>query len=159
MRTTIGVVGGLFVWGAVVALAVATAASALPGILQWLKWLGVGYLLWLASSLLRNASAGVVAHGATEIGLKQGLVTNLLNPKIAIFYLATIPLFLPSGITPVLGGLLLAAIHAIESLVWLGVLGWFGARLGDRATPRATAMIDRAVALLLIGFAIALALH
>lgn len=159
-RTSIGVVAGLFVWGAAVALAVATAAAALPELLQWLKWVGVGYLLWLAMSLLRNANAGENPQGTgAEIGFKQGLFTNLLNPKIAIFYLATIPLFLPAGIPPVLGGLLLAAIHGIESLLWLGLLGWFGASLGNRANPRTTALIDRIVALLLIGFAIALALH
>ena len=83
----------------------------------------------------------------------------MLNPKIAIFYLATIPAFLPDGLVPLAGGLLLAGIHGVESLVWLALLGWFGARLGDRATPRATRLLDRAVALLLVGFAIVLALH
>lgn len=157
-RTAAGVVAGLFVWGAAVALAVATTADLLPSVFGWLRWLGVGYLVWLSISLLRGRSHPDADPSTQfELGFKQGLLTNILNPKVGLFYLATVPLFLPTAMPKVLGGLTLASIHAVESWLWLSLLGWFGNRLSVAGNPKRERQIDYVIATLLLLAAAALA--
>jgi threonine/homoserine/homoserine lactone efflux protein len=64
---------------------------------------------------------------------RVGLLTNLLNPKIGVFYLAALPQFLPSGVNPLGASVLLGLVHDVEGLIWFSVLtlivrraaGWF----------------------------------
>jgi threonine/homoserine/homoserine lactone efflux protein len=88
-----------------------------------------------------------------------GAGTNLLNPKIGVFYIATIPQFIPHGTAPLAMGLLLAAVHAVLSLAWFAVIiaaaGMARHRLAD---PRAVRVIDRVAGVVLVGFAAKLAL-
>ena len=53
---------------------------------------------------------------------RTGLTTNLLNPKIGVFYLSVMPAFLPAGLDPLAGALALGAIHVAEGIVWLGLI-------------------------------------
>ena len=93
-----GVALGLGVVGIAAALGVAAAISAAPVLYQSLRWAGVFYLLWLAIEGWRDAGAAAEADlaparptAARFFG--RGLVTNLLNPKAAVFYIAVLPGF------------------------------------------------------------------
>ena len=62
----------------------------------------------------------------------MGLVTNLTNPKVGAFYVATIPQFVPDGVSPLLMGLALAAVHCVMGTAWLSAVILGAGRLGPR---------------------------
>jgi threonine/homoserine/homoserine lactone efflux protein len=54
--------------------------------------------------------------------LRTGLTTNLLNPKVGVFYLSVMPQFLPAQANPLVGSLALGAIHVVEGVLWLSLV-------------------------------------
>lgn len=152
-----GVALGLAVLGLAAALGLAAVIEGSPFAYQLLRWLGVGYLLWLAWEAWQGAEK---AEGSGETGVslaryfQRGLVTNLLNPKAALFFVAVLPGFLP--LAPGLGDTLtLSAVYVIvATLVHGGLVAVAGAAqvwLGD---PRRAGQVRRAMALALVGVAI-----
>ena len=89
---------------------------------------------------------------------RQGLATNLLNPKVGVFYVALLPQFLPAGSDPLAVGLLLAGVHALISVVWFAVLITLAAALGRwLRRPATVRAIDGVTGTALIGFGVKLA--
>jgi threonine/homoserine/homoserine lactone efflux protein len=134
VATAAGIQVGVLVWG----MAAAAGASALLAVSQVafdvVRLAGAGYLAVLGVTLVvqavRRRVGEVVPPPASRGGLARsvamGAATNLLNPKVGVFYLATIPQFLPAGASPLAMGLLLAGVHVL-----LGC-GWFAALIVDR---------------------------
>lgn len=95
-------------------------------------------------------------------GWATGLVTDLLNPKAGVFYLATIPQFMASGVPPLAMGVLLAAVHGLCCLIWLGALAlgasWLAPRLGPARGGALGRWTDRVTGAVLVGFGARLAL-
>ena len=95
-----GVALGLLIVGLSAAAGLAAAINASPLLYQGLRWGGVAYLLWLAWDGWRDADEAV-EHAALHSSLgrffRRGLVTNLLNPKAAVFYVAVLPGFISPG--------------------------------------------------------------
>ena len=91
-----GVALGLALLGAIAALGLAALISASPVLYSILRWAGVLYLFYLAWSSWMSANKPADADGDGKYFL-QGLVTNLLNPKAAIYFVAVVPSFLPPG--------------------------------------------------------------
>ncbi|MDO4917966.1 LysE family translocator [Kocuria sp.] len=114
---------------------------------------GLDTALVLRSTLTRTRSYA----WATALGVATGAGTNLLNPKVGVFYIATIPQFLPGGVSPLLMGALLAGVHGLLTMVWFGVIilgGGYARRwLSD---PRALRVVDRVTGVVLIGFGVKL---
>lgn len=146
----VGITAGLLVWGGAVALGVAALLSRLPGALATLRLLGGGYLIWLGVGLLRRQGAAPLAEASQEPAARPGQVlvraflSNLLNPKIGIFYATFLPAFIPVGAPPGPFAFLLAVIHAGLGLAWSAVL--IVAAQGLRralARPDIAALIDR----------------
>jgi len=100
IAAALGITAGCVVHtaAATVGLAAALAASALA--FTAIKWLGAAYLLWLAWGMLRasmrNAQPALVAAPVAPAGrvFAQGFLTNVLNPKVALFFLALLPQFI-----------------------------------------------------------------
>jgi len=101
-----GVALGLALVGLAAAFGLAAAVGASPLAFQALRWTGVVYLLWLAwDGWVGDGDAmdHVAAGSPLARFFRRGLVTNLLNPKAAVFYVAVLPGFVdPAG--PVLAG-------------------------------------------------------
>ena len=86
------------------------------------------------------------------------LATNLLNPKVGIFYVALLPQFLPAGSDPLLVGLLLAGVHALLSVVWFALLITLAALLSRwLRRPSTVRAIDGVTGATLLGFGVRLA--
>ncbi|WP_434390999.1 LysE family translocator [Melittangium boletus] len=128
----LGIGLGCLVWGALVALGLGALLAASEVAFTGLKWAGAAYLVWLGIGLLRKPRTGLGvadparAAGATGAGdwLRRGLFTNLLNPKVGVFYVTLLPQFVPEGV-PVAGyTFLLAVLHVGLGLLWgLALIG------------------------------------
>lgn len=126
---------GLAVMGHVTlaGLGLGAAVAAMPWLFDAIRWIGVGYLLWLAATALRGDRA------ATEIpavrparAFRQGLVVNLTNPKVILFVLAFLPQFTDPA-QPVLPQFLaLGAVLSLGGLVVNGAVGVLAGGIGRR---------------------------
>jgi threonine/homoserine/homoserine lactone efflux protein len=132
---TAGVALGLLLVGFAVAFGVATAITAVPALYETLRWAGVVYLLWLAYEGWRAAAETATDAKATEVDVlgcfRRGLITNLLNPKAAVFYLAMLPTFVEPA-RPVLGQTLVLTLLyvSIATLIHGGIV-----TLADHVRP------------------------
>lgn len=161
VRAAAGIVTGLLVWGSLAVLGLTALLAASPTAYLVLKVLGVGYLLLLAWQALRSRGE-VVEAGPQRRGrpFLTGLTTNLLNPKIAVFYTALLPTLAPPELGGTLGLTALVAIHALLTLAWLS--GYAAAITRSRAVldrPAVRRTIDRVTGVLLVGFAVRLAVE
>ena len=127
----LGVVLGRLVWGGAVAVGLGALLAASPLAFAVLKWAGVGYPVWLGRQLITRPRTGfALAEAADPAGRARGalawfwkgLLQNLLNPKIAVFYISFLPQFTPPGIATAPYIFLLAAIHAGLGVLWFSVL-------------------------------------
>lgn len=164
-RAALGITLGLLCWGATVALGLGAVLLSWPAALAALRWAGAAYLVTLGARMLiapRRAFAlgpGRNGPGPASDSLRRGLSTNLLNPKICIFYVSFLPQFVPAGIPAGAFMLVLAAIHAGLGLAWLLCLaaaaGRFRSLIGR---PGIVAALDRATGGLFLAFGLRLAL-
>lgn len=167
--TALGIMSGTFAWGAAAAVGAAALLAASELAFTMLKLAGAAYLLYLGVSMIvasfrrhpepRVDSAPKLA-GSLWAAYGRGALTNLLNPKVGVFYIALIPQFIPPHVVPVAMGLLLAAVHVVESLIWFsGII--LATSLARRwlQSPRVSAWIDRVTGGVVIGFGAVLALE
>jgi threonine/homoserine/homoserine lactone efflux protein len=124
-----GVGAGVFVWSVGTALGVAGLLAASAVAFTVVKLAGAAYLVLLGVRALLAARRGDYHPGGTSgpsvrrpaVAFRQGLLTNLLNPKVAVFYVALVPQFLPAD-PGVLDTVVLGAVAATVSLAWYVVL-------------------------------------
>ncbi|MFJ6378565.1 LysE family translocator [Kitasatospora sp. NPDC092039] len=172
--TALGILCGVLVWGvaaAVGATAVLTTSRLLYDVLRlagagYLAWLGIGMVLRTLKQRGRSGpgdaaggSGDTTAEATWARSWARGLGTSLLNPKNGVFYMAMLPQFIPDGAPHLLMGVVLAAVHDLEGLVWFSAL-IFGTHLVRRWLNRGSVQraIDAVTGTVLVGFGIKLAL-
>jgi threonine/homoserine/homoserine lactone efflux protein len=178
--TAVGVATGAMVWGIAAAVGISALLAASELAYRVLTISGAVYMLWLGGSMIWSSfrgagqdpvgaavtgaaaaeGSGGWAGGSAPVsadspwrGWLTGAGTNLLNPKVGVFYIATIPQFLPDGASPLLMGAALAGVHAGLTMTWFAVLiigGGYARRW--LSSPRSLAVIDRVTGLVLMGF-------
>jgi threonine/homoserine/homoserine lactone efflux protein len=118
-----GVALGLLVLGGLVAAGLQGVILASPWLYQTIRTVGVLYLLWLAYETWRPPARDT-GSGAEFEGFRNGLITNLLNPKAGMFYLAVMPAFLPAdtGLFSRAGALLVVAYVGVATAVHLAIV-------------------------------------
>jgi len=163
--TTLGILTGTLVHAVISALGISVIVARSDTVFQLIKGLGALYLVWLGVQAIRSAGpqgntriTGSVT--AVKSAFREGLITNLLNPKVAIFYVAFLPQFLSPGDPVLAKSLLLALIHNGLSLAWLGGLVIVVAQ-GKRwmQNPGVQAGMSRVSGIILIALGIRLALE
>jgi threonine/homoserine/homoserine lactone efflux protein len=164
--TAAGICTGCIVWGAASSLGVAALLAASAQLYQALKLAGAAYLIFLGVLALRAAIRG----GETQAGpggatlsrsgfYRQGLLTNLVNPKVGVFYATFLPQFIAPGQPVFLTSVALACIHAGMGFVWLTVYGYGASRLADVVSRgRIRQGIEAATGTVLVAFGLKLAI-
>jgi threonine/homoserine/homoserine lactone efflux protein len=167
VATGAGIVGGLFVWGAAAAVGVSALLTASEVAFDVLRYAGAAYLVGygarmiVAASRRRPVGQAPPGHapGSARRSAWTGLVTNLLNPKVGVFYVALLPQFVPAGSDPLAVGLLLAGVHGALSMVWFLLLVLLaGALNGWLRRPGTVRAIDGVTGVTLVGVGARLAL-
>jgi threonine/homoserine/homoserine lactone efflux protein len=121
-RTVAGIAVGLGVWATATALGVAAVLAASSTVFTALKVAGGIYLVYLGVQALRSLRSGeaVLAHPRPSGSpFRQGLVTNLLNPKLAVLFTTLLPQFISADDPAFAKSVLLAAVFLSIGLTWL----------------------------------------
>jgi threonine/homoserine/homoserine lactone efflux protein len=123
----LGVCLGCLVWGLAVAVGLGGLLALSRLAYDVLRVVGALYLMYLGVRLLLRPapSLDLSRAGGTAPSpswFARGLLTNLLNPKVGIFYVTFLPQFIPSGSSVTAFSILLAGIHAVEGMCWFGLL-------------------------------------
>jgi threonine/homoserine/homoserine lactone efflux protein len=177
--TVAGVATGALLWGLAAAAGLAAVLTAAPATYEVLHALGAGYLAVLGGLTVypylgRRARARVRAgHGAATPtapavhpaagtgawrAYTSGLLADVLNPKIGLFYLAVLPGFVPAGAPVLPYTLLLSAIDVAVATVWLVTVAVLATALVTRLRrPRVTACLVCGSGMGLLGIGTALA--
>ncbi|MDQ7246518.1 LysE family translocator [Dongia sedimenti] len=155
----IGVVDLVFTL--ICAFGLAGLLSAYPDMFEAIRWLGAGYLVYLAIACIRSAGrkgAGVIETEPSRWAIfVRGLASNIANPKAILFFLVFIPQFIDAGQGSVFAQFVLlgCALAAIGTLFHgaLGALGAAGAALAGQSakTKRGLQVLQAAVFLLIAG--------
>jgi threonine/homoserine/homoserine lactone efflux protein len=167
LGTAIGVTTGLTLWTLASAVGVASLLRSSAAAFTAVKLVGAAYLVWLGLQALlvarrrRRADELGPASGdaLTALGAaRQGVLSNLSNPKIAAQFTSLLPQFLVPGHAVLAPSLLLGGLFAVMTLVWLGAYALAAAKASSLLVrPRVAAAIDRLSGAVLIGLGVRLA--
>ena len=156
VMAALGVSAGGMIHALAAGLGLAALVAAYPAAYEIIRWAGVAYLLWLALGALRDDGTDHAAR-AVPNAFRQGLVVNVLNPKVGIFMLALVPQFVDPT-RPILPqflvfGLVIATGGALVN----GSVGLLAGRLRHRLTGRRSDLTRYGTAGLYAALAIGLA--
>lgn len=157
----LGIVAGCLVWGAAAAFGLAAVLAASHAVFLALKLAGAVYLVWTGIGLLVRPRRSFVLEGRGQeaASFRRGLLTNLLNPKVGVFYVSFLPQFLPQGVPAGPFLFTLALIHAVFGLAWFAALIAATRPLGRALKDSAlVTWLDRITGGVFIGFGLRLAL-
>jgi threonine/homoserine/homoserine lactone efflux protein len=166
--TVVGVLSGLTVWVAAAAFGLATVLRASEDAYTALRIVGACYLLWLGVQTLRTRSArdvlgvdaGQPRRRLLGSGYSAGLATDLLNPKVGVFFVTFLPGFVPSGHSVGAASLAFGAIFVVETAVYFACLLFLAGRItGWMRDPKIRRRLDWATGTVLIGFGMRLAVE
>ncbi len=133
--TSVGICSGLFIHATLSALGISLLLVETAWAFSALKWAGACYLVWLGLGSLRQAlnrgeepSARVLAVARRNVPMlasfREGLLSNVLNPKTALFYMALLPQFVDPAGNAFQQSLMLAGVHFLLAMLWQCGLAW-----------------------------------
>jgi threonine/homoserine/homoserine lactone efflux protein len=149
-------------------LGISAIVAASATLFAVIKWIGVGYLLWLGVQALRGGGALGALNGdappaaSAAQRFRQGLFTNALNPKVMLFFLAFLPQFVDPqyGVAVAWQLALMGLTFTLITALAYCMLAWSAGTVGRRLlrTPAIARNLERATGLLFIAVAVRLAL-
>lgn len=128
MMAGLGIALGCLGWGLIVAVGLGALLAASQFAYNVLRWAGAAYLVYLGIGLLRSPRPefAVLApvQSSTSGGrwLARGFLTNILNPKVGVFYVSFLPQFIPAGANVAATTVVLTVIHALLGMAWFAAL-------------------------------------
>ncbi|MFF2863791.1 LysE family translocator [Streptomyces rubiginosohelvolus] len=177
LASAFGVAGGLLVHTALAVAGLAAVLVTMPVLFRAVQLLGGAYVLYLGLSALYatrrrpgqdgSDTPSVAPEGAPEgerpaprdfgRALRQGFLTNALNPKAPVLFLSLLPQFVPDGRPPLPRTLLLAALVVVLALIWFPAVALLVDRLGRwLRRPRTARAIEGGSGVALTGLGLAL---
>ena len=153
VQAALGIAAGCLVWGAVVALGLGALLTASTLAFNIVKVVGAAYLIWQGIRLLRRPAASAQSQPAMPTPLQaapsgtavwQGVLTNVLNPKVGVFYVTLLPQFVVANVPAGPYIFALASIHVGLSVLWFFLLIGAARHLQRwLSRPRVQALMDR----------------
>jgi threonine/homoserine/homoserine lactone efflux protein len=162
LATTLGISAGCLAWACASALGVAAVLAASQTAYDALRVVGAVYLIWLGVQTLLAARSGLEPAAVTGETkgrpFRQGLLTNLFNPKIAVFYSTFLPQFIGPGDSALAVSMLLACVHIALGIAWLSLYAWLLGRAVDAFKgSRLRRALDALTGTVLVGLGLRLA--
>lgn len=172
-RTVAGILCGLTIWVAAAALGLSALLRASHDGYTALRFAGAAYLIWLGVQSLRARGGAPEPSGAETTadepsrrtsllggGFLAGLTTDLLNPKVGVFFVTFLPGFVPSGYSVGWMSALLGLIFVVETGLYFAVLLSLASRVTAwMANHRIRRRLDRTTGVILLGLGARLALE
>ncbi|MFE0755242.1 LysE family translocator [Inquilinus sp. NPDC058860] len=167
--TALGVSVGQAVWAFATSLGIVALLVASEPLFLAVKYAGAAYLIWLGLHALRSAwrpeegGEGVTAtRPARRLGrgaaFRQGLVSDLGNPKMAVFFASLLPQFVPAGQPAFTAFLALGLVFSLMTFTWLAAYAVAVAKAGDvLRRPRIRRAIEGVTGALLVGLGLRIA--
>ncbi|MGL5323469.1 MAG: LysE family translocator [Aeromonas sp.] len=164
---TLGIGTGVMVHVLAAALGLSALLSASAELFTVIKLVGALYLIYLGISLFRQQSARIDSAGVSLSALSygriywQGVLTNVLNPKVALFFLAFVPQFIaPDAPDKAIAFILLGCIFNLNGMIWCHLLVFSTAYASHkvRLSQRLGRWLNRGIGTLFVGLGIKLAL-
>jgi len=165
LLVTIGLCTGLLVHTAAVSLGVAAIFQTSTTAFNILKIVGAMYLLYLAWQAFRAGAANLDDNGKPGMGWRKlyfrGVIMNITNPKVAIFFLAFLPQFAdPSRGSITVQMLMFGGLFIVSTLLIFGIIAWSAGFLGEwlKRSVKAQLIMNRVAGMVFTGLALRLAI-
>ena len=163
IAVSLGICSGLFVWALVSAAGITALLTASKVVFIAVRLTGAAYLVWLGIDAIRHAGREDVQttprFRTQWHAYRTGLINNVLNPKVGVFYVTVLPTFIPSDAPVLPVSLLLASIHVLQGVVWLVTVALLVERARSFLTSRRTRRgLERTTGAALIGFGVTVAI-
>lgn len=160
----IGIALGCMIWGVAVSIGLGALLQTSELAYATIKWAGAGYLLWLGIKLILKPRTDMdidERKGQSPAGSDafwKGFLTNLLNPKVGVFYITFLPHFVPDKANVASYTLFLAFLHVLLTLTWFCALIAATIPLSKfLRRPESVRMLDRFTGILFVAFSVRLA--
>ena len=166
--TSLGICSGLFVHATFSAIGISALLAQSAQLFAAVKMVGAAYLIWLGLSSLWALIKGQAAPAELTLvqqslnvkrSLREGFLSNVLNPKTAVFYLAFLPQFIDPAGSAFGPSLLMAAIHFVIAMIWqCGLAGALDAAKGLLKSSRFMAWMEATTGVVLVALGVKLML-
>jgi threonine/homoserine/homoserine lactone efflux protein len=165
IATAGGVTLGILIWVVTASLGLAALLRASEPVFQALKFAGAGYLVYLGLQSLRAALARRpherTLRATTPLSppraFRQGLLSNLGNPKIAVFFASLLPQFVPAGTAAFPASLALGLLFSVMGLAWLTLYAAAVAKVGQLLTGSVRRALDALTGVVLVALGLRVA--
>lgn len=165
IASALGISGGAVCHTLAAAVGLSAVLTASPIAFTAIKLIGAAYLVYLGIKMFYGASrveqSDTQPHASMRKVFGQGLLTNALNPKVALFFMAFLPQFIaPDSSSHFIGFLLLGLTFVLTSTIWGFCLAYASATISRtlRDNPRYLMYLNRFTGTLLVGLGVRLAL-
>jgi threonine/homoserine/homoserine lactone efflux protein len=165
IATAAGVTLGILTWAAAASVGVVALLRASEPVFQTLKLAGAAYLAYLGlmslwAAVLRRPHEQLPRSSMPLVprrAFRQGLLSNLGNPKIAVFFASLLPQFVPDGSAAFAASLALGLLFATMGLAWLTMYAVVVAKLGDVLSGPVRRVLDALTGAILVALGVRLA--
>jgi threonine/homoserine/homoserine lactone efflux protein len=172
MMAAAGICLGLLTWGFTASVGIGALLSASRVAYNVLRISGACYLIFLGTKMFLRQPSSFCDLGSESIRVQtesvrgtaprwfaRGFLTNILNPKVGVFYITFLPQFIPSGVAPTTFSMFLATVHAAEGIIWFLILTLATRSLSSwLQRPKIVKTLDRTTGTILAGFGLKLIL-
>ena len=168
--SSFGICSGLFVHATVSAVGISVILLQTAWAFSALKTIGACYIIWLGLVSLKNLVRGGRSSFSDQLSsskqpfqmgrsLREGLLSNVLNPKPVVFYMAFLPQFINPQYSALIQSLILAGIHFMIAMIWQSFLALLVEQAKSKLfQPRVGRIFDGLTGTILVGLGIRLAL-